>query len=247
MQQFKHLPADPDVPSDQPKTSGLPRVFRFIACCGMRFTIAFAAIILVGLIPVNNDFQPVTGGIEIFVASNAVHAEIVVPIESNVIDWREHLSATCFPTDTSAATHVALGWGDRGFFLKTPTWAEFRVSVAANALLLPSETCIHATMKSTVRPSDNVKAIRVSEEQYGELVAYLMNAFQRGPDGRVIHVPEEHYGQNDAFFDAHGTYHFLNTCNSWAGRALQATGVRVGWMTPLPKTVFWYLPSSEEF
>ena len=214
------------------------RVFRIC----LRLILVVAAIILVGLIPVNNDFQATPDGIEVFVTSNPVHAEIVMPIESAVIYWRDQFPVDCFPKDTRHATHVAIGWGDRGFFLKTPTWAELKVSVAANALLLPSETCLHVTMKPSVTTSANTRSVRISEQQYTQLVGYVNDAFRRDSNSHVIQVKGEHYSWNDAFFDSQGTYHFFNTCNSWAGRALQKSGIAVGWMTPLPKTVFWYLP-----
>ncbi len=231
--------ADPE--STQP--GRLKKLFRRIVRVGSGVLLAFAIIILIGLIPMNNAFQESPDGIEIFVTSNPVHAEIVMPIESDIINWRDQFSPDCFPDDTNHATHVAIGWGDRGFFLKTPTWAELKVSVAANALFLPSDTCLHVTMKSSVTPSENTRAVRISEQQYELLVEYMKAAFRRDETGKVLQVTGEHYSWNDAFFEAHGTYHFLNTCNSWVGRALQKTGVRVGWLTPLPKTVFWYLPS----
>jgi len=216
-------------------------VRRLFRLC-LRLVLAFAAIILVGLIPVNNDFRPTPDGIEVFVTSNPVHAEIVMPIESAVIDWRNRFPATCFLEDTARATHVAIGWGDRGFFLKTPTWAELKFSVAANALFLPSETCLHVTMKSSVATGPNTRPVRISERQYARLAEYIEAAFQHNANGNAAQVIGEHYSRNDAFFEAHGTYHLLNTCNSWVGRGLKQTGVSVGWMTPLPKTVFWYLP-----
>jgi len=47
---------------------------------------------------------------------------------------------------------------------------------------------------------------------------------------------------DDVRCQARGSYHCLNTCNCWVGRALRSCGVRTGWFTPLPKTVFFYLP-----
>lgn len=226
-----------------PQFGRVRKLFRGIIRTGLWLLLAFVIIILIGLIPVNNGFQESTGGIEIFVTSNPVHAEIVMPIESSVINWRDEFSADCFPSETHLATHVAIGWGDRGFFLKTPTWTELKISVAANALLLPSETCLHVTMKSSVVSRANTRGVRISEQQYARLVEHVTSAFRRDSTDRVLQVTGEHYSWNDAFFEAHGTYHVLNTCNSWVGRTLQNTGVRVGWMTPLPKTVFWSLPA----
>ena len=231
--------ADPEPPLSGWMKNLVRRVVRVSLCV----LLAFAIIILIGLIPMNNGFQESPDGIEVFVTSNPVHAEIVMPIESNVINWRDQFPRSWFPEETRQATHVAIGWGDRGFFLRTPTWAELRLSVAANALFLPSETCLHVTMKSSVIPGANTRAVRISEQQYTLLVEYINDTFRRDATGKILHVTGEHYSWNDAFFEAHGTYHFLNTCNSWVGRALQKASVRVGWMTPLPKTVFWYLPN----
>ena len=46
--------------------------------------IAIAAILVVGLIPVNNDFQPTEDGIQIFLVSNAVHADIILPVSTKL-------------------------------------------------------------------------------------------------------------------------------------------------------------------
>jgi len=140
---------------------------------------------------------------------------------------------------------VAIGWGDRGFFLETETWDGLRFSIAANALLLPSATCLHVTMKSGVMQTANCRSVRLSQSQYERLVQFVCDNFYRDSGGNVIPVGTS-YSSNDAFFESHGTYHVLNTCNSWVGRSLNVAGVRVGWMTSLPKTVFWYLPAAPD-
>lgn len=204
--------------------------------------LAYASLIVIGLIPVNRDFVPASDGIEIFVTSNAVHAELILPIQNSVINWSEQFSKSHFKQNVSSATHVAIGWGDKGFFLETETWDDLKLSTAANALWLPSSTCLHVTMKSAVGSGPNCRAVSLSETQYQNLAAFINNSFQRNELGQVIVVEGESYGGNDAFYESPGTYHMLNTCNSWVGRGLKEAGVCVGWMTSLPKTVFLYLP-----
>ena len=104
----------------------------------------YLLVVLVGLIPVNNEFDPSQGKIRIRVVSSPVHADFMLPISNQVIDWRTVFPADCFPSDTSKATHLAVGWGDRGFFLETPTWADIKVSTTAKAMLWPSESCMHS-------------------------------------------------------------------------------------------------------
>ncbi len=204
--------------------------------------VLYLAIVLVGLLPVNNDFVPAQDGIEIFLVSNPVHADIVLPIDTDTIDWREHFPDECFTGDVSGATHVAIGWGDRGFFIETPTWADLRVSTAAKALFWPSTTCFHVSMIRAEYLGDDARSVKISVEQYEQLVEYVNSGFQSDADGGKMQLENVSYAWNDAFFEAHGTYHCLKTCNSWVGGAMKAGGIKTGWLTPLPKTVFLYLP-----
>ena len=202
----------------------------------------YVLIVLAGLIPVNNDFEPTPDGVEILLISNPVHADLVLPIDTNTMNWRKHFPADCFSGDTSGATHVAFGWGDKGFFIETPTWADLRASTAARALFWPSDTCMHVRLTKAAMLSDGSRSVTISVAQYERLVEYINESFQQESDASKIQVGVAAYGPNDAFFEAHGTYHCINTCNCWIGGAMRSSGIRCGWLTPLPKTVFLYLP-----
>jgi uncharacterized protein (TIGR02117 family) len=202
----------------------------------------YALCVLVGLIPVNNGFQPAPEGIEIFIISNPVHADLVLPIRTSTIDWRDEFPSRCFAQNTDFATHVAIGWGDRGFFLETPTWSDLKVSTAAKALFWPSETCLHVAM-TDARWLQDARSVRISEQQYAALVRYVRSSFALNAEGETVPIIGAAYAGNDAFFESHGTYHCFNTCNCWVARALRAAGVRTPWFAPLPKTVFLYLPT----
>ena len=205
-----------------------------------------AAIVVVGLIPVNNDFKPAADGIEIFLTSNLVHADVVLPIRSDVIDWSEHFPASCFGGDTRHATHVAIGWGDKGFFLETPTWSDLRASTAVHALLWPSPTCLHVSLLRPESLVDSPASVRISPEQYAELVQFILASFKTDGELAASQITGESYGSNDAFFDARGAYHGLNTCNSRVGAAIRSAGVRAAWLTPMPRSVYLYLPRAED-
>ncbi len=222
----------------------LRRMSRLVVRGLIAFVLFYAGFVVVGLIPINNDFQPAKDGVTIFVSSNPVHADVILPITTDVINWRTEFPTSCFQGDTSGATHVAIGWGDRGFFLKTPTWADLKLSTATNALLWPSDTCLHVTMKSNVQTKADVKSVSLTPKQYGQLVEFVRSSFAL-KDGAIRQIPSAAYNQNDAFFEAVGNYHCCNTCNSWVGNALDSANVRVGLTTPLPKTVFLYLPDAD--
>ena len=202
--------------------------------------LGYALVLLVGLVPVNNDFDQAEDGIRIYVVSNEVHADIIVPVRTSQIDWLDEFKDANFEFEIAGYSHVAIGWGDKGFFLETPTWDDFKLSIAANALLLPSGSCIHVAFTNP-EYHGNATSVVISEEQYEKLVLFLKNSFQRDKANGPIQIDGHAYGVSDAFFEAKGRYHWLNTCNSWVGRALKRTGVRVPWLSPMPKTPTLYL------
>ena len=208
--------------------------------------LSYFLIVLVGLLPTNDDFQPSVDGIEIFVSSSAIHADLVLPIKTDIVNWRDHFSAECFRGNTDSATHVSIGWGDRGFFLETETWEDFRWSTAAKALFWPTGTCMHVEMTRAPWLDDDAMGVKISGAQYRQLVEYILSSFGTNKRGEKTRITGEAYNTKDVFFDAKGKYHCLNTCNSWAGTGMRSVGVRMPWITPLPKTAFLYLPERTE-
>ncbi len=205
-------------------------------------TAAYLVCVLIGLIPINNDFEPTPDGIEIFIISTAVHADLVLPLDAGELDWRAVFPAEHFAGDISYATHVAIGWGDRGFFLETPTWSDLRASTVVRALFWPSSSCLHVGMVDA-RWLGNARSVRISESQYADLVRFIRASFVRDAGGDKIPIPGAAYGGHDAFFESHGNYHMFNTCNCWVARGMCRAGIRAPWFAPLPKTVWLYLPS----
>jgi len=231
--------------------SFLKRIWRFSMRWLKRlvFTISglfltYLLIALVGLLPVNSKFEQDENGVEIFVFSGQFHSDIILPLYVGVHDWTIGFPATDFKLEPYEATHVAIGWGEKNFYLNTPTLSDLKISTAAKALLMPSDTVMHVEM--TIRPElgDDYRSVRISETQYDALVEFVNASFDRDAKGNVQRIDGERYGDHDAFYKAEGTYHAFRTCNCWTGEAMQASGIRVGRFTPLPKSVFMYIGSN---
>lgn len=221
-------------------TKRLLKLSRTVAKVTACVALAAAVLLLLGLYPVNSDFRPKDGGITIYLVSNSVHADIILPLTTAEHDWRPLISDTNFPRDVTQLTHVAFGWGDKGFFLETQSWSDLKLSVAANALLCPSESCIHISMLRPEYYKERV-AVSISPEQYSNLIAYIESSFKLNETGQKIQIQGHSYYGTDAFFEAYGTYHMFNTCNSWIGQALQKAGVKTPAWSPLPGTPMLYL------
>lgn len=198
----------------------------------------------------NNDFQQTEDGIEILVSSSAIHADVIVPIRNAHFDWTTCLPEGSFQADLSAAQWLAIGWGDRGFYLETPTWSDLTVSNFLKALLWPTRSCVHVSAIGKL-PRQGLQSVKISVAQYKQLVTYLRSSFKKSvvahnatSVGDVIPIPNQAYGSSDAFFDGVGSYNCFNTCNSWANRALKSAEIRAPLFAPMPKCLMLYLPDS---
>lgn len=189
-----------------------------------------------GAIPANADWRPPREGVRIFVESNGVHTGIVVPKTAAGVDWRplirpEHLA------DPRYGGHpfLSFGWGDRAFYLETPTWSEVKPSTVLAAARGSRDTLVHVDHVSEPRPGVDVRAITLRPDEYRRLAGFIRRTLAERPR----HYPG--YAAWDVFYDARGQYSFRRTCNAWTGEALRHAGVRVGAWTPFPVTVLnWF-------
>lgn len=201
------------------------------------FLVCYALFLLVGLVPMNRGYTPPADGIEVFVLESPVHTDLILPIKNDLWDWSGSIPATDFPENPDWATHYAIGWGDRGFYLETPTWAELKVSTALVAMFWPSDTVVHVSACTAPDPQRGAVRAVLAPDQYRKLCEGIAASFAGDRPERI----DFSYGRFDTFYKAGGAYHCFYTCNSWAGAKLQAAGVSTPLFTPLPGQVGMYL------
>lgn len=208
------------------------------------FFVGYVAFLLVGLVPVNNDFEPTDHGVVVYFASTSIHADIIVPIRSDEWDWSEWFPAEDFTHGHDWASHMAIGWGDRGFYLDTPEWSDLKASTAASAMFMPSSSVMHVVcfeLPAEVPKEITAHRLTISNEQYRALCESIVESLEVDAKSSVRQIPGEAFATNDAFYEAHGSYHCFYTCNSWVGRRMVDAGIRAPLWTPLPKTPMLYL------
>ena len=175
------------------------------------------------LIPVNRNFSQTTDGIENFLYSNGVHVDLAVPVANSLKDWRTE--GLPLRPDTR---YVAFGWGERNFFLNTPTWSDFRLTAGMGALLW-RPTLMHVT--EWTHPRGDAIRLTISDWQYARLVAGIRSGFA---DGATQILPGRGYGKQDNFYVGSGHYSIFMTCNQWTNRVLADAGIRAALWSPLP-------------
>jgi uncharacterized protein (TIGR02117 family) len=180
--------------------------------------------------------HPVT----IFIKTNGVHTDIVVPVVTAEKDWRTMMRYADTDLGDTSLPYVSVGWGDKGFYLQTPSWSDLKFSVAFKAMFHLGTSAIHATFVKHVQTGPNCIALNLSIEQYQGLVQYIEKSFVRDSFGRTIVIPSKNdgYGQNDAFYESPYVYDLFHTCNTWANAALKSCGQRACLWTATDKGIF---------
>ena len=198
--------------------------------------------LLLGLIPANVSWRAPETGITIFVRSNGVHTWIMMPKVNRYMDWRPFApGAHLRDPRYGNANYVAVGYGNREFYLNTPTWGDLSPPTAAAALFGSGSTLLHVEHAHNPEPDDWQRPIVVTPDQYRRLVGFIRARFQLDAQRRTMPVLGRGYGPADMFYEANGGYSFVMTCNEWSGRALRAAGIRTGLWTPFEQSIMWRL------
>jgi len=190
--------------------------------------------LILTLIPVNSDFEESDNGTDIFISSNGVHINIIIPTSNN---WIEQFNPN------KKYKYHAFGWGDQEFYMSTPNWSDLKVSTALSAAFLPSQTVIQVYgLRKTPRITKNTRKLRLSEEQFEILSHYIYHSFQLNEENE----PSEIFSENDEsvfykYYQAKGKYSLFFTCNNWANRGLKKAGIKNAVWAPFDKSVLYHL------
>lgn len=198
------------------------------------------AALIGSIIPVNQQWRGPDDGIELFVETNGVHSGIVMPIVSDVHDWRDLIRPEQLADPSQYGSHISIGWGHAGVYRHAEHWGDLRLVDAASAILGSDETLIHIYHLNYPQAYPYYRrSIRVSEDQYRKLVAAIRPYFLLGADQQPL--ASAGYGVDDLFYQSNGHYSALNTCNVWTGDMLAKAGIRTGLWTPFQGGVMrWF-------
>lgn len=186
-------------------------------------------------IPVNSTDVDPKKEVVIYLKSNGVHTDIVVPVKNEIKDWTTDIKYLQTTANDSTMQFVAFGWGNKDFYLNTPEWSDLKFTTAFKAAFHIGETAMHTQFYNTLSENEKCRKIEISKAEYQKLADYISASFSRNVFGKTQWISGEHYNQHDAFYEANGKYDLFNTCNSWTNSALKNSN---------QKAVVWALTDS---
>lgn len=211
---------------------------------GLGVLLGIIAVYLIGVfvipyIPVSAEKTNEPKDVDIYILTNGVHTDIVVPIKNDVYDWSTLLPFENTISKRTDFNYVSIGWGDKGFYLDTPTWAELKPSTAFKAAFWLSESAMHCTYYTKMIEGDDCVKISITKAQYKRLIAFINDKFDKDAQGKVQFISTDAvYDKSDAFYDAKSSYNIFYTCNTWANDALKIAGQKAALWTALDFGIF---------
>lgn len=164
---------------------------------------------------------PSTGAAHtIFVTSNGWHSSIVLA--------RTDLPSGRIPeaADFPKARFLEFGWGDAEYYPAERA----TVGMTMRAALVPTPAAIHvvgfAVAPARRYPTAEVIPLSLDAAGLSRLVDFIDASFERGDRARATATGPGLY-PTSRFYPALGSFHLLNTCNTWTARALAAAGFGV--------------------
>lgn len=220
----------------------LKRGLKIVINCILGFIfIYFLLIIIFSLIEIPEKETTENKDITIYISTNGMHTDIVMPIKNEIFNWENDIKYENISSKNNQFKYIAIGWGDKGFYLNTPEWKDLKASVAFKAAFGLSSSAIHATFYQTMAENKECIKIMISKNQYKELVNYIQSYFIRDSNGSVIFIPTKAvYGEDDAFYEARRKYTIFFTCNTWANNALKKCGQKACFWTPFQQGIFYH-------
>ena len=138
------------------------------------------------------------------------------------------------PVDNPDARWMLFGWGSRAYYMATPELSDTSFGPLFKALTLDASVMHVEILGALDETHPAVSSFDVPEAGFERMLAFIRASFAEA-NGAPVHIEGAHYGKNDGFFEANGSFNALVGCNTWTARALREAGLQTGWWNPLPR------------
>ena len=216
----------------------IKKLLKYITIFVLALMTYLLTVTLLSFVSVNEDLAENKQEIPIYILTNGVHTDVVLPLKSEHYDWTNQLKPEHTKAKDSTYQSAALGWGDKGFYLETPTWEDLKATTALKAASGLSATAMHVTFYKDLKESNSCKKLQISSDNYKKLILFINESFQT-KSGEYLKIETEAvYGKHDVFYEANGSYSLFYTCNSWANQALKSANQKAALWTISDSGIF---------
>lgn len=182
------------------------------------------------VVEAKSERAPSTTEREIFVVSNWLHADILLPADTTTMEVFDFLRGSSFPVEHPDLRYLVVGWGSREFYTSTRDYADMEFRTVWRAAT-GDRAVMHVAPAGPVAGNDDLLVYQLSDASYQKLLGFILESFAHGPASPQL-IEGASFGFGDVFYEGQGWFNIFNPCNVWISRALKASGVPGGIWTP---------------
>ena len=194
-----------------------------------------AAALIGSLVPVNRNWTEPAQGTTIYIADNGVHADIIMPVEAQGLDWRPLFPNERLRRCPARRRLDRLRFGRAARLSRHAAMARHSPATIRSALA-GGPRVIH--VEYVPSPYYAVREIRLRPEEYRRLWATIRADFALDRRGRPKRIAHPGYGPYDAFYHATGkasAIHLQRRRRHW----LRLAGVKASLWPPFDNGLTW--------
>lgn len=199
-------------------------------------TLYLAAALTGSIVPVNRHWTEPETGTTVYLADNGVHADLIMPVAADGLDWAPLVPKNDFAAVPANARWIAFGSGERAVYLDTPSWWRIRPRTLWRAVA-GGPRVMHVEYVQS--PDYAAREIRLRPEEYRRLWAAVRSDFVLDGHGRPQHIHHGGYGAADTFYAATGRANAVQTCNAVVANWLRVAGVKTSLWPPFIPGLIW--------
>lgn len=179
--------------------------------------------------------------VKICAANIGIHSDIIVPIKNDIFDWQQFLSlANNGREDSTNYRYLSFGWGDRDFYMQSPTQLKQILTLGFQALFFSDASVIRVQLYQTLPRNMEIKCVGISKSNYLNLIQFIKNSFRLDNSG-VIKL--NYNSINVKFYAAKAQYSILQNSNNWTAAGLQKAQVNTPIWAGLSTAIMLHLNS----
>ena len=186
-----------------------------------------------GLIPSGKSTQTLDAPLLkqfVYLTTNALHADIAIPVNSLSLEKFAFLRQADFPLDNSDLEYLIIGWGSREFYTSTANYSDMKLGTIWRAAT-GDDSVMHVAPGGDLAQSENMVKVPMTEQGFAKMLDFILGTFDR-KDGQPKILSNTTFGYGDVFYKAKGWFNIFNPCNVWVSEALSKAGVSIGLWTP---------------
>ena len=180
--------------------------------------------------------------IQIFLMKSGVHTDFILPVSNSIKDWRQEFPLANTGFKDSSSKLISIGWGDKTFYMNTPTWADLSLKTSLTVPFGLGPSAIHATYYQQLLDDRPNIRLHLTPKQYSKLVKYIEKTLDRHKNGSTKYIKATMPGVvtgNDAYYAAKGRYSVFFTCNTWVNSGLKSCQQKACYWTAFAGGIFY--------